>query len=79
MDNVNKVLEECKELLENCKKLDKELKAMKEGREFLLKEYETNKRWFREEPGRVTVKDVIKAAFEFGWASCKNFNSGNHD
>lgn len=50
------------------------MKAMKDGVDFLLNEYKTNKRYFRLEPGRVTIEDVIKTCFEFGWASKKNFD-----
>lgn len=46
--------------------------------DFLLNEYKTNKRWFRDEPGRVTIEDVIKASFEFGWASKRNYDYNNN-
>lgn len=62
-------------LLENCRELDKELKALKDGVNFLLNEYRTNKRYFRESPGRVTTEDIIKTCFEFGWASRKNYDN----
>ena len=67
-------MNEIQELLDSSKALLKETKAMEDGVNFLIKEYNTNKRWFREQPGRVTVEDVIKAAFEFGWASKRNFD-----
>lgn len=57
------------QLLANCKKLNKEMEEMKRCVDFLINEYRTNKRYFREEPGRVTVEDVIKTCFEFGWSS----------
>ena len=73
LENLKK---ECSDLIESCQKLDKELKAMKEGLDFLLNEYKTNKRYFRETPGKVTTEDVIKTCFEFGWASKENFDYG---
>ena len=63
------------ELLEHCKKLEAELKEMDRCKEFLINEYKTNKQWFREEPGRVTIEDVIKTCFEFGWSSRHNFDN----
>lgn len=74
MEDVDKIMAECEQLLKNCHALDKEMKAMNEGVEFLLNEYKTNKRYFRLEPGRVTIEDVIKTCFEFGWASKRNFD-----
>lgn len=74
MEDVDKIMEECNQLLKNCKALDKEIKAMNEGVEFLLNEYKTNKRYFRLEPGKVTIEDVIKTCFEFGWASKRQFD-----
>lgn len=61
-------------LLENCRSLEAEIKEMNRCKEFLINEYKTNKQWFRLEPGKVTIEDVIKASFEFGWASRKNFD-----
>lgn len=72
-ESVEEIMAEAKKLLNSCDQLDKELDAMKQGKEFLLHEYKTNKRWFRVEGGRVTVEDVIKACFEFGWASHRNY------
>lgn len=72
-ESVEEIMAEAKKLLKNCDQLDKELDAMKQGKEFLLHEYKTNKRWFRVEGGSVTVEDVIKACFEFGWASHRNY------
>lgn len=72
-DSVKEVIKECEKCLGLCDSLDKELEAIKHGVDFLLNEYKTNKKWFREEPGRVTIKDVIKTCFEFGWASRRQF------
>lgn len=58
------------QLLNNCNKILEETKEMKRCIDFLINEYRTNKRYFREEPGReTTIEDVIKTCFEFGWSS----------
>lgn len=62
------------DLLENCRGLEAEIKEMDRCKEFLINEYKTNKRWFRPESGKVTIEDVIKTCFEFGWASRRNFD-----
>ena len=77
VESVNALMEEVNSLLENCKQLDRETDAMKHGIDFLLNEYKTNKRYFRENPGRVTIEDVIKTCFEFGWASKNQFDYTN--
>ncbi len=74
VESVNALIEEANTLIENCKQFDKELVAMKHGLDFLLNEYKTNKRYFREKPGRVTIEDVIKTCFEFGWSSKSQFD-----
>lgn len=48
-------------------------KAKDDAVAFALEQWKTNKRWFREEPGRVTTEDVIKMCIEFAWASKANF------
>ena len=63
-DNFIKILEDGK----------KEDKAMKDGIDFLINEWKTNKRWFRDDSGRVTTEDVIKRVFNFAWASKRNFD-----
>ena len=63
-------------LLENCNALENEIKEQKRCVDFLINEYHTNKGYFRQEPGRVTVEDVIKTCFEFGWSSKSNFDYG---
>ena len=68
------LLLDTKQLLENCKKLEKEIQEQKRCVEFLINEYKTNKHYFRTEPGKVTIEDVIKTCFEFGWASKNNFD-----
>lgn len=64
------------QLLENCKKLEKEIQEQKRCVEFLINEYKTNKHYFRTESGKVTIEDIIKTCFEFGWASKNNFDYG---
>jgi len=64
-------------VLDNAKKLQAELDERNRCLEFLFNEYKTNKRWFREEPGKVTAEDIIKAAFDFGWSSRHNFDYSN--
>lgn len=71
------IIEDTKKLLQNCEELVREMKATKEGVDFLINEYKTNKRYFRVEPGKVTIEDVIKTCFEFGWASKRNFDYDN--
>ena len=61
-------------LLNNCRDLEAEIKEMNRCKEFLINEYKTNKRWFRQESGKVTIEDIIKASFEFGWSSRRNFD-----
>ena len=62
------------QLLVRRQKLE-ELKEMKNGVEFLISEYHTNKRYFRLEPGRCTTEDVIKTVFEFAWSASRNYMS----
>lgn len=61
-------------LLKNCRSLKAEIKEMDRCKEFLINEYRTNRRWFRLARGRVTIEDVIKASFEFGWSSKRHFD-----
>lgn len=71
------LIAESMKLLESCKRLDKEMTEMNKDIEFLLNEYKTNKKYFRQEPGRCTVEDVIKTVYEFAWASSRNYHSQN--
>lgn len=73
-EEMGNLIKDCEKLLENCRELRAELDEMNRCKEFLINEYKTNKRWFRLEPGKVTVEDVIKASFEFGWASKRQFD-----
>lgn len=69
------LIAESMKLLESCKRLDKEMAEMNKDIDFLLNEYKTNKRYFRQEPGRCTVEDVIKTVYEFAWASSRNYHT----
>lgn len=69
-------MQDIKDLLSNCDNLSKELDERKRCLDFLINEYRTNKRWFRDKPGRVTIEDVITACFDFGWSSHRNFEVG---
>lgn len=63
------------EIIKQADSLLEELKEMKNGVEFLINEYHTNKRYFRLEPGRCTTEDVIKTVFEFAWSASRNYMS----
>lgn len=65
---------EIEQLISNCNTLIKEVEEQKRCTNFLIDKYKTNKRWFREDPGKVTIDDVIKTCFEFGWSSKRNFD-----
>ena len=73
-ERINDNLDKIKSLIESSNNLLDEIKEMDKCREFLLNEYKTNKRWFREEPGRVTIEDIIKSSFDFGWSCKRNFD-----
>ena len=66
-------LKEIDDLLANCNALRREMDDQKKGIDFLLEQYRTDKRWFRDEPGKVTTENIIKTCFEFGWSSYRNF------
>lgn len=75
MEDTEKLIKESMELLESCKAFEKEMDVMNKDIEFLQNEYKTNKRYFRVEPGRCTIDDVIKTVFEFAWQSSKCYHS----
>ena len=70
----NEIIKKADELLKSSNKALAEGKAMDEAIAFALEQWRTNKRWFREEPGRVTTENVIKMCIEFAWASKANFD-----
>lgn len=71
---VELVIADAMEVLESCKQFEKEMTAMSKDIEFLQNEYKTNKKYFRQEPGRCTIDDVIKTVFEFAWQASKNYH-----
>lgn len=78
-----KIIAETEELLKSCRELDEELKYRDKGIDFLINEWKTNKRYFRDTPGRVTTEDLIKTVFHFAWGSIGNYdhmkNKGSDD
>ena len=70
-ENLDEILKSTNAILKSSQELLGEVKAMNEGIAFLQNEYKTNKKYFRLEPGRTTIEDVIKTAFEQGWQMCK--------
>jgi hypothetical protein len=70
----NETIKDAVNLINTLEEVKKEDNAMNEGIGFLLEQWKTNKRWFREEQGRVTTEDVIKTVFQFAWASKRNFD-----
>ena len=73
-EKINDSLDKINSLIDSSNNLLDEIKEMDDCKNFLLNEYKTNKRWFREEPGKVTIEDIIKSSFEFGWSCKKNFD-----
>ena len=73
-EKINDSLDKINSLIESSNDLFDEIKEMDDCKNFLLNEYKTNKRWFREEPGKVTIEDIIKASFDFGWFSKKDYD-----
>lgn len=72
-ENLDEILKSTNAILKSSQELLGEVKAMNEGIAFLQNEYKTNKKYFRLEPGRTTIEDVIKTAFEQGWQSHKMY------
>jgi len=74
-ESVEDIIADCEQLLKNCKELDKEIEYQQEDINFLLNEWKTNKRYFRDQPGRATIEDVIKTVYHFAWGSRNNFEA----
>ena len=70
---IDDLIRSSQELINQSDGLLEELKEIESGVEFLINEYHTNKRYFRLEPGRCTIEDVIKTVFEFAWSASKNY------
>lgn len=73
-EDEDEALKDVDEFIKNLENGKKEDEAMQNGLNFLLNQWKTNKKWFREQSGRVTTEDVIKRTFEFAWASKRNFD-----
>lgn len=71
--SIEDILKESQKILESANNLQKELEVEKDDVNFLTNEYKENKKYFRCEPGRTTIDDVIKTTYEFAWSQCKNF------
>jgi hypothetical protein len=71
--NISEILKEADSLLESSENLLRECKDSDKDIEFLINQYHSNKRWFSEKPGRVTIEDVIKRCYEFGRAKGRTF------
>lgn len=74
-ESVDEIIANCERLLKNCKEIDRELEHQQDDIDFLLNEWRTNKRYFRDHPGRVTTEDVIKTVYHFAWGSKNNFEA----
>lgn len=73
--DIKSILENAQKLVNNIDSCVKEDEAMNKKIEFLINEYKTNKRYFREEPGKVTIEDVIRTSVQLGWASKGNYDA----
>ena len=58
-EDIKTLLAEAEQYAKNLEKITEEDAEMKRCIDFVLNEWKTNKRWFREEPGHVTTEDVI--------------------
>ena len=89
IDNINNIIDilgesdpdKLKDLLDNFRKtidsntiLSNEYNVMQEGLDFILEQWRTNKRYFREDLGIVTTEDVIKKVYEYAWNKRGEFN-----
>lgn len=69
-----KTFNEIDELLKTSDNLLKETEEMNKCIEFLCKEYDENPGYFNNGEVGLSIKDIIKTSFEFGWMSRGNFN-----
>ena len=74
--DVETIIANANEFLSHCN-LTKESEELNKAIEFALNEWQTNQHWFSEEPGHVTVQDVIKTCVTFGWNSKCQFDHDN--
>ena len=72
---IDDLIRSSQELINQSDGLLEKLKEIESGVEFLINEYHTNKRYFKNrlESGRCTIEDVIKTVFEFAWSASKNY------
>ena len=82
MNNNNELqdlVSDTQKLLENCNSVLREMDEMKRGVDFLINDYKTNKTYFCccKDYNKPTIEDIIKTAFELGWASKRNFDENN--
>lgn len=73
-EKLKDLLDDCRKKLGSAKAMSKEYEAMKEGMDYVLKQWKTNKYWFKEESGQVTTEDVIKRVFQYAWNKRRDFN-----
>ena len=71
------LINDCENFIKNSGQALKEQEALNKAIGFALNEWQTNPHWFREEPGHVTVLDVIRQCVQFGWAMKNTFNYQN--
>lgn len=74
---LNALIAETKNFIKGADSSLKEDEEMKKAIDFALNEYKTNKRWFREEPGRVTFEDIIRMSVIFGWNMKRQYDYEN--
>ena len=70
---LQELLDKAQALIKNSDKAFAEMDELNRCVMFALNEWKTNKRWFREEPGRITTEDVIKMCIQYGWVSRGKF------
>lgn len=72
---IDEIISSSQEIINQASDLQEELNMIKHSEEFLINEYHTNKRYFKNrlESGRCTIEDVIKTVFEFAWSASKNY------
>ena len=75
--NLEELMAGIKRMLKDSDEFEKAINYQQEQVDFLLNEWKTNKMYFApnvSDSEEVTVEDVIKAVFYFGWGSRGNFD-----
>ena len=67
-DNPNTLFAAINNAVEKCSVLTEELDEMKKHTDFLIEQYNTNKRYFCDDPCNITIEDVIRGVFNYAWA-----------